>query len=393
MKKIFYSLLVAAASVSFISCSSNNDEPEPNPNPNPDPDSPTETTINNFVVLNRGSKDNKINGSLSYFTYDGNLLNTTLTAFEDKDDSSLGINPNAMAVYDNKLFVCINEANRIDIIDMDTKQKVNQITFEDQKFQHPRQIWIDEDKAYISMYDDGSEVSVSGGYVVQYDCKTLEMLQYLPVGKYCNKPDGIVVVGNFLYIAYNKNLAIEDGFEDGTTVIRLDKRTDWLSAPEDQREPITVGLNPTDIVTNGTEIFVLCEGDGVKTRSQIWKITDNYVGKFFVEGSMMKVDDKYLYVINNPKNGVSPITYKRYSVVDPNDVTDMIDPEDGVEYPTSLTLDNETGNIIIGSAVVKDGVVSNTSNGYVNVYSKEGKKLVSGETGIDPFDILVLPKK
>ncbi|MDE6643379.1 MAG: hypothetical protein K2K27_04695 [Muribaculaceae bacterium] len=405
MKKIFYSLFMAVASVAFISCSSNDPEPDPNPTPGPGEDDPIEIpadAINSFYVLNRGSntKDSQVDGTLSYYTYspsEGKLLSTALTAFKDVNDYSLGNNPNAMAVYDKYLWVVINESNRIEVIDMETKKSVKQISFSEEKYGSPRQIWIDEDKAYITFVSDNTENSAAGGYIAQYNCKTYEMIQYFPVGSKANKPDGIVVVGEYVYCADNYGIKIEDGFEDGNLVVRWLKNSDWTSANNGLEQIIIKGgLTPTDIVTNGTEVFVICSGvDASNTRkknSTVYKIT-GYEGNAFCEGTLMKVDKKYLYVINAPKNAVTPITYKRYSVIDNNDVTNMLAEGEGVDYPTSLAIDEWTGDIIIGSATKVGGYVSETTNGYFNLYSSDGKKLLKGETGIDPFDILFRPVK
>ncbi|MDE6353043.1 MAG: hypothetical protein K2K88_07905, partial [Muribaculaceae bacterium] len=80
-------------------------------------------------------------------------------------------------------------------------------------------------------------------------------------------------------------------------------------------------------------------------------------------------------------------------VIDNNDVTNMLAEGEGVDYPTSLAIDEWTGDIIIGSATKVGGYVSETTNGYFNLYSSDGKKLLKGETGIDPFDILFRPVK
>lgn len=403
MKKIFYYLLIAVASVGFVSCSNNDPDPEPEPGPGPNkPDVPADF-INSFFVLNRGSnaENGQKEGTLSYYTYsplEGKLLSSALTSFKDVNDQWLGINPNAMAVYDKYLWVVINESNRIEVIDTDTRKSVKQISFNDQKFAYPRQIFIDADKAYITFSGDAAGQD-AGGYIAQYNCKTYEMIQYLPVGSTANKPDGIVIVGEYIYCADNYGIKIDNGYENGNQVVRWLKNSDWMNKAESNLEslPLKDGVTPTDIVTNGTEIFVRCsgiDGQGIRKKpSMIYKI-NNYDTKPFCEGTLMKVDKNNLYVINAPENGLQKnITYKCYSVVDNNLVSDLLEPGEGVDFPKSLAVDDVTGDIIIGSATMVNGYESKTANGYFKLYSSKGKFILKGETGIDPFDILFLPKK
>lgn len=386
MKKFFYYLLLAAVSISFYSCSSNNDEPEPiKGEPT---DSIADVESNSFFILNRGSSFSSIDGTLSYYNYsveDFDILKESLTIYKDSNDRSLGASPNDMALYGDNLFILVYESASMEIMNVKTMKKVNHIDFnigeingEPTKSQ-PRHIAINNGKAYITTYD---------GFLLQFDCETQQMDGFIYLGKEGNNPDGVAVAGEDIYVALSGGLNYEQGLPYDNKVVRLSR------SPLQIVETIEVGLNPTDIVTNGTDVFVVCMGDyapnGVKP--MVYQIMGNIATARWA-GSLAAIKDRQLYVINAPWDSEDPITYTCYWTDNSADSYSFIEEGEGVDYPSALGIDPVSGNIVIGSATMDGQYPSWAINGYYKMYSgTDGKKLMEGETGIDPYIVTFLPK-
>ncbi|MDE5858603.1 MAG: hypothetical protein K2H32_09655 [Muribaculaceae bacterium] len=378
MKKSFYYFLFAAATVSFYSCSSND---EPIPDPDPDPVESVDTS--SFFILGRGSSYAGIDGSLSYYDYSSEdyvMVKESLTVFKDSNERSLGLSPNDMALYGGKLYIITYESATMEIVDINTMKSVKQYEFgvnpHSGSKSMPRHIEISGGKAYITTYD---------GYLARYDCAT-DVVDGFTAYLGPN-PEGVAIAGDNIYVAISGGMNSVQGLPYDERVAIINKST------FDIKGYITVGTNPTDIVTNGTDVFVTCMGDytpnGVKP--MIWRIYGEK-SQGYVPGTLMAIKDRQLYVINAPWDSPDPISYKCYMIDNSDDNYDFIEKGEGVDYPSALAVDRMTGNIIIGSATMDGQYPSWSKNGYYKMFTSDGKKVLRGETGIDPAVAIFVPK-
>ncbi|MDE5969685.1 MAG: hypothetical protein K2G74_02500 [Muribaculaceae bacterium] len=389
MKKFFYYFLLVAVSVSFYACS-NNDDPEPIVDP-------VETVdTNSFFILNRGSYYSGIDGTLSYYDYaseDYKIVKESINIFKDSNERSLGGSPNDMAIYRDSLYVLVYESATMEVVDTKTMKSVYTYNFQENPHSElksqPRHIAISNGIAYITTYD---------GYLVSYSCDERKVTGWTSLVNEGNNPEGVAVVGNEIYVAMSGGLNSAQGLPYDNKVARINKNTMELL------ESIKVGINPTEIITNGVDAtFVICMGDYAGTAPMIYQIMGN-IATPRCPGTFMALYNRQLYVINaawdssdgNTVWNKSNITYKCYAIDKWNDSsvqpTDFLPEGKGVDYPSAFAIDPVTGNFVIGSSLVNGSTVSFNENGYFKMYSGTGEELLTGETGIDPYIVTFVPQ-
>lgn len=134
-------------------------------------------------------------------------------------------------------------------------------------------------------------------------------------------------------------------------------------------------LNPTEVATNGKDLFVVSMGDYNALPNVVIKITGDKVEKV-CNGSIIAVNGNNLYVIYAQYGAGAP-SYKAYDVNTLQEKGTFIDqtsnPEANIEYPGGICVDPVTGDILMLSYTVNDsGYTQYSEPCYANLYTSAG---------------------
>lgn len=354
MKYFFPFMLIAACSLGFISCS-NNDEPE-----NPTPDEPTKAE--GAFVLNQGNYGKQIEGSLTLIDYGSSSSSREL--FQRANGRSLGSTPQGAVVYGEKIYLGIYGSNVIEIIDRTTFKSVKQISLSEAEGQSPRSLVAKDGKVYVSMFN---------GYVSRLDTLTLAIDKSVKVGP---NPDIIAIKGNYLYVPNSDGMNWQNGYGTTASKINLDSFT--------VEKTFTVGLNPTEFVSNGKDLFLLCKGNYGDVPSKIYRLDSNDNSTEVDPATLIAVKDGNLYYINAPI-GAEEITYTVLDIA--SGAKKKMLGDGGVDSPAGIGVDPVNGNIVVTSYSMDNGSVSYTTDGYAKVYDQTGSFLNRYDVGLAPCAI------
>lgn len=354
MKRLFQ-ILIALGGLSLVACSDNNDEPEI-----PNPDAPT--VAEGAFVLNQGNYYQQIEGSLSFIDY--STSTSSQNVFLKANGRSLGATPQDAIVYGSKIYLAIYESNVIEIIDRTTYKSQKQISLSQAEGQSPRALVAKDGKVYISMYN---------GYVSRLDTVSLSIDKTVKVGP---NPEIMAIKGDYLYVPNSDGLNWEVGYGTTASVISLNTMT--------VEKTLTVGLNPCEFLSNGTDLFLLCKGNYADIASQIYQIDSNGNMKSIADATLVALKDNKVYYINAPFMAPE-IEYSVYDLT--TGKTSPMLSDDGVESPAGIGVDPISGNIIITSYNVENGWASYSTDGYAKVYDSTGKPLKRYDVGVGPCAI------
>lgn len=182
-----------------------------------------------------------------YIANQGNFsdANGTITFYDPADQSvSRNIVPNlgtiiqSITLVDGRGYIMSNSANRIDVFNLDTHERIAQIT----GVNSPRYMAVvDENTAYVT--------NLFSGTVTVINTETNTVADTIAVG---SNPEGIAVVDGRAYIA-------NSGFGSGSTVSVIDTETDTVSKTVDVECD-----GPRFVLTDGEqEVWVFCTGKTV----------------------------------------------------------------------------------------------------------------------------------
>ncbi len=215
MKKIVKFVILSLA---VISCSKNGQLPIS-----------TYTFGGGVFIVNEGNYTAG-NGSLSMYSYDSSTVTNDI--FYKANGRPLGDVPNSIALFNNKLYVVVNNSGKIEIIDPNTIIAQTKIT----GLNSPRNIsFVNDNKAYVSsIYSDSVAIinlvnnSISG---------------YINIRR---TSEAITITGNKAYVA---------NWVGGNELMVIDAQTDKLI------DSIEVGYEPESMVVDRFGmLWVLCDG-------------------------------------------------------------------------------------------------------------------------------------
>lgn len=202
------------------------------------------------LVANQGNFTEG-NGSVSAFDPASEQVETAAI-------SGLGSIVQSLAVIDNRLYVMANSANRVDVFDHESLERVAQI----EEVVSPRYLLANGNTAYVtSLY--GSIGQFDGGLVTVIDLESNTKLVEIPVG---DNPEGLALVGSRLYVANH-------GFGSGSTLSVID------TATHEVVDTIDVDCDgPRFLIADEEgEVFVFCTGETVWGDEGIVSRTDGAI--------------------------------------------------------------------------------------------------------------------
>lgn len=375
----FLKLLVMMLAVPFVfaACSDDDDPvpvptPEPTPIPDPEPDYSVPADQQGLFVFNGGNQGS-IDGSLSFINFSKQEVSNNV--FAAKNNRSLGATVQNGAVFKGALFIAVYDSKTIEVVDKLTLESIKQITTPSTS-NGPRYVVADDQYVYASLYS---------GEVIRINPATNEIDKTISVGP---NPEEMVIANGFLYVVNSDGLNYQNGYVNGKSVSKID-----LSSFTEVKK-IEVGMNPTRIATDGTNVYALSTGDYTpENPSSIWKIdaqdnaTDTGIG-----ASWLAVQDGVLYTINSvfDENWMTTNYYITYNLSDMSVNSSAFLGENVVDAPAGICIDAEGGNLFVSSYNLAYGYASYDTEGYVNQYDLNGNLVKKYDVGVGPCFMTVL---
>lgn len=158
-------------------------------------------------------------------------------AFKTVNGFDLGNTVQSVSVFNDRAYIVVNNANKIEVTTASTLSTVGQIT----GLNDPRNfLGISDDKGYVTEWGNGQ------GQVMVINLQTLMVIDSIP----CDSgAENMIRKGDYVYVTNS------GGFGNSNKVTVINPSTDEVVTS------ITVGANPTGIVTDADgKIWVLCNG-------------------------------------------------------------------------------------------------------------------------------------
>ena len=378
--------LVVALPLAFAACGDDKNDPviptpgptpvTPDPTPTPEPDYSVSADKQGLFVFNGGNMGSSIDGSLSFINFSkGEVTNG---AFMAANGRSLGGTVQNGDVFHNNLYIAVYGSKTVEVVDKITLKTVKQISIPE-THDGPRFIIADDNYVYASLYD---------GAVIRINPETNDIISTIPVGP---NPEEMTIANGFLYVVNSDGLNYDNGYVNGKTVSKIDL------ASFTEVKKIEVGINPTRIATDGSNVYALSNGDYYTVPSTIHKIdAQDNVTDLGVEAAWLAVNDGKLYTISSAwtsdadGNWYTIDAYKQYNLSDMSVVSEAYLGENVVDAPAGIAFDAEGGRLFVSSYSKVDGYTSYSTAGYVNEYTLGGKLEHTYEVGVGPCFMLVL---
>ena len=377
-------MLVMAVPFVFAACDKDDDptpvptpEPTPTPAPEPEPDYSVPADKQGLFVFNGGNQGKSIDGSLSFINF--SKKEVTNGVFAAKNGRSLGATVQNGAVFRDMLYIAVYGSKTIEVVDKLSLESVKQIAIPSDYDDGPRFVVADDDYVYVSLYS---------GEVIRINPSTNEIDNAVQVG---SNPEEMVIVNGFLYVVNSDGLNWENGYANGKSVSKIDLATFT------EVKKIEVGINPTRIATDGTNVYALCNGDYYTMPSTIYAIaTDDSTTDLNVEAAWLAVNDGMLYTISSVwttddgDNWYTIDAYTQYDLSDMSVANSAYLGENVVDAPAGIAFDAEGGQLFVSSYNKVSGYASYDTNGYVNQYDLSGNLLKKYDVGVGPCYMTVL---
>lgn len=352
MKKYFYMFAcLFAATTLTTSCINDDDDPVVEPVVNIETDG--------AFILNEGNYYSNIDGSLDYLDYSTDKVTRGLFASANK--RSLGNTPNDMLVGNSVLYIATNGENRIEVLNKSTMMSIKTI-----EIPSPREMTSDGTYVYVTSYD---------GRVRKIDPEyNIVVAQSAVIG---DNLEGITYFGGSLYVC--NSCKPGETYTYHREVVKLNAST------LGNEGTISVGLNPTQIVTDGNNLYVLCMGDYDSTPAIVQRINmSNGSVNEISKATFMSIAANKLYLINAPW-GATP-TYHVYDIKTGSETTFTEGSE--IFAPCAIAVDPIKGDAFITSYTESEyGYADYSSEGYIVHYDKNGNFISKNTTGVGPATV------
>lgn len=331
LTKIF---AIALCALCFTACSDDDDNSNKR----------TDGEYYGAFVLNQGNMRNNVPGSLTNIDYE------TGKAYQDvyrtANDRVLGDTPQDAIIYGDKMYIAVYQSNVIEVVNKKTLKSEKTITLGTTVSQ-PRDLAAKGNYVYISMFD---------GYVARLDTKTLAIDKTVKVGP---NPEEIAIAGDYLYVTNSDGMNYGDGYVNGKTVSKIN-----LSTFTEEKK-IEVGLNPTKIKSNGSDIFVICMGNYKDVPATLKRINKNDTVDELFPATMMAINGNNLYIVNDPYYGTDT-EYFLYTISSGSKKALNFD---NIIVPQAMGVNPSTGNVFISSLSASSAY---SEPFYVNEYTADG---------------------
>ncbi|MCR8556773.1 YncE family protein [Mucilaginibacter sp. BJC16-A38] len=325
----------------------------------PKTDTPTATRAG-LYVLNQGVFQSN-NSTLTYYDYTTKQL--TADFFSSANGGSkLGDTGNDIEIYGSKMYIIVNNSDRVDVVNAKTGKVIKQ-----NSLHQCRSVAFYKGNAFITSYD---------GNVAVMDTTSLTINKYITVGR---NPEQLVVSNDKLYVANSGGLSF--GNPDKTVSV-----IDLTSLTETKKIPVTA--DPVSLAADGYgNVYVISLGDFASIKAGI-TIIDNKTD--IVKSQLapalgynipIVAQGDFVYYVT-ADNKIAVYNAKTQTAAQTNFITDGT----VITTPYALAADALTGEIFVTDA--KDYA----SNGTLYAFDKTGKLEYSITVGINPGKIAFVNK-
>jgi hypothetical protein len=261
----------------------------------------------------------------------------------------LGDVGNDMVVYGSKLYVVVNNSNKIEVLNAKTGERIKQIDL-----LNCRHITIGGNKIYASAYvSNVGDSNAPNGIVAEIDTSALLIQRRVTVGR---QPEGLAVIGSKLYVA-NSGGYSPPNYERTISVV------DITSFTEVKRIDVAINLNHLKVDKDG-DLYVTSLGDYLSIPPKLFVIstqTDQIKKVFDLQARTLYIDDDLAYVISTNPNATPSFSYNIINTRDETMlsrqfITDVT--KNQISNPYGIAVNPVTKDILLTDA--KDYVTSGT---------------------------------
>ena len=370
MHSKIYLFSLLALSGAMASCSKDNDEPKIE----------TVETLSGFYTVNSGNQSSKIPSSITAFDYSSGVSTPALEdAFMKANGIALGDGARPAVIYGSKMYIPMTDSNIIWVVDPVTL-KVIQTIKPTGDANSPREAVGADGKLFVSMFT---------GYVCRIDTATLTIDHTIKTGP---NTEQMAVAGGKLYVANSDGYNWSNGYADGSISV-----IDLATLNETKIQDTSKILNPTDIASNGKDVFVICKGNYGDIPATVKKIEGSDV-RYVADGTNMAINGDKLYVINAPYGMArEQMSFDIYNTSSLSKEGTMISQTQGteswVDYPACLAVDPVSGDIVIASQTVSDaGFAQYSEPCYANIYDRTGSFKKRIQCGVGTVGVTFIHK-
>ncbi|MBN4072639.1 hypothetical protein JYT74_01235 [Crocinitomix catalasitica] len=242
-----------------------------------------------LLILNEGLFQQN-NATLAYYSYTENYIYNQV--FYTENGRGLGDTANDMEEYDlngNKyVIIAVDVSSQLEIVETSSLLSVAQIpVFNASIAREPRVVKVKGDKAYCCNFD---------GSVSIVNLNTFSIINTIDVGQ---NPDGMVINGNYLYVANSGGLSAPD-YDSTVSVINL--TTEVLETTINAR--INLGRM---LVDSEGDLYVISKGNYSDVEPAIVRIntsTNTVVDEFEVPLLSWSLYNDWIYYYNSDLKGI-----------------------------------------------------------------------------------------
>lgn len=284
----------------------------------------------------------------------------------------LGDVGNDMAIYGSKLYVVVNNSNKVEVLDAKTSKYLGKIDI-----LNCRYITFSNGKAYVSAYlGQIGDYKAPNGIVAEIDTTSLSITRKVDVGR---QPEEMAIVGEKLYVA-NSGGYSPPYYESTVSVI------DLSSFQEIKRIEVAKNLHRLKADQYG-DLYASSRGDYYDIPSRLYVIdtqTDGIKKTFDIPASNLIIQDDIAYIYStewNYETGDNTISYhmldvKTETLLSTSFITDETDKK--IDIPYGIAVNSTTKDVYVTDA--RDYV----SPGMLYCFNPQGKLKWSVTTGDIP---------
>lgn len=335
-------------------------------------DADPDASIKGFYLLNEGNM-NMNKASLDYMDLQaGEYHRNIYHEINPEITKGLGDVGNDMAVYGSKLYIVVNNSNKVEVLDKYTAKRIGQIDIINCRY-----ITFGNGRAYVSAYlGSVGDPDAPNGMVAEIDTASLEITRRVEVGR---QPEEMDIVDDRLYVA-NSGGYSPPNYESTVSVVDLE------SFKEVKRIEVAPNLHRLKADSYG-DLYVTSRGDYYETPSKIYVIdtgTESVKKEFEIAASQLVIDDdiayiystEWSYITGENEIGYHMLDVKSEKLLDRSFITDGTEQE--ITLPYGIAVNPETKDVYVTDA--KDYV----SPGTIYCFDKDGKLKWSTTTGDIP---------
>ncbi len=328
------------------------------------------SVVKGVYLLNEGNF-NANKATLDYVDYTTGLYRKNIyNQVNPEVTKGLGDVGNDMAVYGSKLYVVVNNSNKVEILNAKTGKRITQIDL-----LNCRYITFQQNKAYVSAYLSAiGNANAPNGIIAEIDTASLQIERRVTVGR---QPEEMAIINNNLYVA-NSGGYSPPNYERTVSVV------DLASFTETRRIDVAINLNQIKADRYG-DLYITSRGDYLSIPPKLYVVNaqSGQIKKVIdIPARTIALDDDQLYIIST-NNGNTQQKYT-YQILNVNTETLLGQPfiTDGTDQtitqPYGLAINPVTKEVLLTDA--RDYVTPGT----LYCFDTNGKKKWQVTTGDVP---------